>query len=235
MNRLPHGSRCAAVSCAPLRDVKQAVAAGASAQTAPTLLTEFVAAARAADSFDDALRSALSTLCSRIGVESAVLLEKTADQHIAEGLASVPSTSTEWTVPVDGFLVSRLTAYPMPLPFERDELAALSEWAAANRPDRLDEIRRSRQARRSDGGAAADARPRSWASCSWDRRAITVSSVPAEKQVLRSCADQFALMMENARLTDRVVGQEVLRRDLALAAEVQKRLLPSAPPVGRHR
>jgi sigma-B regulation protein RsbU (phosphoserine phosphatase) len=52
----------------------------------------------------------------------------------------------------------------------------------------------------------------------------------ADRQVLRSCADQFALMMENARLTDRVVGQEALRRDLALAAEVQKRLLPSAPP-----
>ena len=48
--------------------------------------------------------------------------------------------------------------------------------------------------------------------------------------MLRSCADQFALMMENARLTDRVVGQEVLRRDLALAVEVQKRLLPSGPP-----
>ena len=51
-----------------------------------------------------------------------------------------------------------------------------------------------------------------------------------ERQVLRNCADQFALMMENARLTDRVVGQEALRRDLALAAEVQKRLLPSGPP-----
>jgi len=43
-------------------------------QTAPTLLTEFVAAARAADSFDDALRSALATLCRRLGVESAALL-----------------------------------------------------------------------------------------------------------------------------------------------------------------
>src|SRR4029434_7437749 len=53
---------------------------------------------------------------------------------------------------------------------------------------------------------------------------------PADRQVLRSCADQFALMMENARLTARVVGQEALRRDLALAAEVQKRLLPSSPP-----
>jgi sigma-B regulation protein RsbU (phosphoserine phosphatase) len=37
-------------------------------------------------------------------------------------------------------------------------------------------------------------------------------------------------MIENGRLTSRVVEQEKLRRDLALAAEVQKRLLPDRPP-----
>ena len=51
-----------------------------------------------------------------------------------------------------------------------------------------------------------------------------------ERQVLRAAADQFALMIENARLTDRVVEQETLRRDIALASEVQRRLLPEAPP-----
>ena len=51
-----------------------------------------------------------------------------------------------------------------------------------------------------------------------------------EKQVLRVVADQFALMIENARLTDRVVEQEALRRDIALASDVQRRLLPDAPP-----
>ena len=51
-----------------------------------------------------------------------------------------------------------------------------------------------------------------------------------ERQVLRAGADQFALMIENARLTDRVVEQETLRRDIALASEVQRRLLPETPP-----
>src|SRR6185437_3981571 len=51
-----------------------------------------------------------------------------------------------------------------------------------------------------------------------------------QKRVLRSCAEQLALMIENARLTDRIVEQEKLRRDLALAAEVQKRLLPEKSP-----
>jgi sigma-B regulation protein RsbU (phosphoserine phosphatase) len=48
--------------------------------------------------------------------------------------------------------------------------------------------------------------------------------------VLRVVADQFALMIENARLTDRVVEQETLRRDIALASDVQRRLLPDVPP-----
>jgi sigma-B regulation protein RsbU (phosphoserine phosphatase) len=39
-------------------------------------------------------------------------------------------------------------------------------------------------------------------------------------------------MIENARLTDRVVEQEALRRDIALASDVQRRLLPDAPPRG---
>jgi sigma-B regulation protein RsbU (phosphoserine phosphatase) len=37
-------------------------------------------------------------------------------------------------------------------------------------------------------------------------------------------------MIENARLNDRAMEQEKLRRDLALAAEVQRRLLPLRPP-----
>jgi sigma-B regulation protein RsbU (phosphoserine phosphatase) len=47
---------------------------------------------------------------------------------------------------------------------------------------------------------------------------------------VRAGADQFALMIENARLTDRVVEQEALRRDIALASDVQRHLLPAAPP-----
>ena len=52
----------------------------------------------------------------------------------------------------------------------------------------------------------------------------------SEKHLLRSSADVFALMIENAHLTTRAVEQEKLRKDVALAAEVQRRLLPAAPP-----
>ena len=51
-----------------------------------------------------------------------------------------------------------------------------------------------------------------------------------EKQVLHHAADVLALMIENGRLNARALEQEKLRRDLALAAEVQRRLLPAVPP-----
>src|SRR5258708_37121199 len=40
-------------------------------------------------------------------------------------------------------------------------------------------------------------------------------------------------MLENTLVTARIVEEEKLRRDLALAAEVQKRLLPDRPPDAR--
>ncbi len=51
-----------------------------------------------------------------------------------------------------------------------------------------------------------------------------------DKEMLMSVASQLALVIENARLTERMVADERLRRELALASEVQKRLLPSQPP-----
>jgi phosphoserine phosphatase RsbU/P len=49
---------------------------------------------------------------------------------------------------------------------------------------------------------------------------------------LVSIAGQLALVIENARLTERMVAQERLRRELALAAQVQQRLLPACAPEG---
>lgn len=55
---------------------------------------------------------------------------------------------------------------------------------------------------------------------------------PADKEVLMSVAAQLGLVIENARLAERMVVEERLRRELALAAEVQRRLLPAQPPEG---
>ena len=54
----------------------------------------------------------------------------------------------------------------------------------------------------------------------------------ADRELLMSIAAQLALVIDNARLTERMVAQERMRRELALAAEVQQRLLPAKPPQG---
>src|SRR4030095_13487278 len=53
-----------------------------------------------------------------------------------------------------------------------------------------------------------------------------------DRELLMSISAQLALVIDNARLTERMVAQERMRRELALAAEVQQRLLPSSPPEG---
>jgi phosphoserine phosphatase RsbU/P len=54
----------------------------------------------------------------------------------------------------------------------------------------------------------------------------------ADRELLMSIAAQLALVIDNARLTERMVAQERMRRELALAAEVQQRLLPAQAPKG---
>ena len=233
-----------------VRNVREAVVGGddTGLEVSPAdVLTAFVDAARGADSYSGALRAVLASVCEELHVESAALLERR-DGARAEYRCLVAAGALDTAAPVvaaDGFLITRLRAYPLPLPFAPNELAALAEWAAAHRPERLDEIRALAAA---GVRLAVPLRTRSeilgvllLGERSFDSRALAQGrpqragfSAP-EKQVLRACADQFALMIENARLTDRVVEQETLRRDIALASDVQRRLLPDAPPQRRIR
>ena len=226
-----------------VRDIQQTGAGkdvGAEVSAAD-LLTAFVDAARGADSYASALRAVLASVCEQLQVESAALLARH-DGSPAEYRCLVATGALDAAAPVvtaDGFLITRLRAYPFALPFPPGELTALANWAAVHRPERLDEIRALAAAgvrlavplrtRSEILGVLLFGEPfDSPALAQGKRRRAGFSA--HEKQALRACADQFALMIENARLTGRVVEQETLRRDIALASEVQRRLLPDAPP-----
>jgi predicted permease len=216
-----------------VRDVRQAVGRDESgSDVSPVdMLTAFVDAARSADSYSGALRAVLTSVCNELRIESAVLLERRegaqADYRCLAAAGTLEAAAP--VVAADGFLIGRLRAYPLPLPFAPNELNAVAEWAAAHRPERLDEIRALAAA---GIQLAVPLRTRSeiLGVLLLGGRAQRAGFSAHEKQVLRACADQFALMIENARLTDRVVEQETLRRDIALASDVQRRLLPEAPP-----
>jgi predicted permease len=177
---------------------------------APPRLINFGDAARTADSFAQALESAIERLRKELGASSATLLRNVADYP---------------------FLMNRLKAYGYPLPVSQADMDTWLRWAQEEKPQHTVELERLRA---SGVRLAASLRTND------EIIGILLMGAPdgrdrytfAERETLRHAVQQLALMLENARLTDRVVEQEKLRRDLALAAEVQKRLLPEKPPVG---
>lgn len=193
-----------------------------------TLLSEFVQATRHAATFDDALRIALSTLRDKIGAASAMLLENASGLEY-ECVAAVPQEVACSSLPLNGFLSNRLRFYSLPLPFTAPDVATWTRWATENRPQLLPELYKIAETRAS---VAVPLRTKT------EILGLLLVGQPLarpaynslELRLLNTCAEQFALMLENARLTSRVVEQEKLRRDVALAAEVQKRLLPERSP-----
>jgi phosphoserine phosphatase RsbU/P len=214
-----------------IKKISHAVSRSGDAPTLSTgtLLSEFADAASRAASFTEAIQIDLATLCSRIGVESVILLEHVSGQEY-RCLAMAPNRgSSAISIPANGVLLNRLRFHAFPLPLTGGDFETWLRWAEEYRPQHLTEIR-TLQA--TGARTAVPLRTK--------REIIGVLLLgqllgreeysSAERQALRNCAEQFALMIENARLMDRVVEQEKLRRDLALAAEVQKRLLPEHPP-----
>jgi predicted permease len=186
------------------------------------LMAEFVDSSRHAESFRQAIQLALEALREAIGCQSAVLLEKSSGEVYR-------SLATGCTVPAAGLLIGRLRGYPYPLPLTPGDFETWGRWAAAEKPGHVAEIESLRSA------GAALAVP---LLAKNGIAGILLLGPPvgraeygaAEQRALRNCAGQFALMIENARLTDRMVEQERLNRDLQLAVEVQKRLFPDKPP-----
>ena len=192
------------------------------------LLTELVAAARGSSSFVEAFERALATLRDRLGAQSVVLLEQVSGEYRA--LVAIPEDAgPRRPLPARGFLASRLRFYSYPLPFTTGDLDSWLRWARDHYPEHAAEIQTLL-----DSGARMAVALRA----KGDILGLLLLGPPAsggqysagEKHLLRQCAEQLTLMIENARLTTRIVEQEKLRRDVALAAEVQRRLLPEHPP-----
>src|ERR1035437_9238624 len=178
-----------------------------------------------ATGFREAIRAALDALRANIGAESALLLEGASGEDY-RATASVPDQGWGvYSIPRNGLLLNRLRAYGAPLPITAGDLDTARRWSAESKPGHLTEI-----ATLESSGARLAVALRT----NKEVLGVLLLGPPAGREqysraaqrVLRGCADQFALLVENARLTDRVVAQEKVLRDLALAAEVQQRLLP---------
>ena len=179
------------------------------------LLSEFLAAGSQAGSFPEAIELSLARVREMAGADSAVLLEKRGDVFESASLR----------IPVAGLLAGRLRFFAFPLPLAQEDFDAWQRGTSGH-AEEIESLRAS--------GAAiavpllANREINGILLLGAHRGGVVYSH--SEKRLLRSCAAQFALMLANARLTDRMLEQEKLRRDVQLAIEVQKRLFPDQPP-----
>jgi putative ABC transport system permease protein len=202
-----------------LRETVRDMSAGEDVRLGP-LITEFAGAVRHAASFPEALQVALASLRERAGGPSIVLLEKSGADEYRYG---------QWSIPAHGLLLNRLRHYPNPMALTSGDFETWLRWAKLFRPEHTAELERLGE---NGTRMAVPLRTKNeivgvlLLGAPEGRESFTA----AEKHVLGSAAEIFALMIENGRLNDRALEQEKLRRDLALAGEVQRRLLPPEPP-----
>ena len=187
-----------------------------------TLTGDFIEASRRAGSFREALHAALESLRWNTGAEAAFLLENSSGEYRLT--AAVPEAEP-FAIPARGLLASRLPWHASPLAISAGDLEVWRRWAAASKPGHCGEIAALQAAGVRLAVSLRTAR---------DQAGILLLAAPAgregfdaaERRAVGGCAELVALMLENARLTGRVLDQEILRRDIVLAAEVQQRLLP---------
>jgi predicted permease len=215
------------------RGVEQALGVSLGFESSPAseaiVTSDLMEASRRAGSFSEVRHIALATVQEKLRAESVLLFEGLPGQPF-RCVAAIPETpASAGSIPANGFLLARLRSYGSPLSFSPADLNTSLRWAAEQKPDQAEEITTLANMRLT---LAAALRLRD------EVLGVLLVGPPtgreeysvAERGLLRRYAEQFSLMAENARLTERVVEQEKVRRDVALAAEVQQRLLPELPP-----
>jgi serine phosphatase RsbU (regulator of sigma subunit) len=194
------------------------------------LLAAIAETSRRAESFSEAIELGLATLCEQLGASSSYFFTRREnDQPFRLTTACPVADHAEHTLPAGSVLINRLLNYSSALPLPSDDLAALRKWAAEFAPDHIAEL---------DTLIALEARMAVPVLSKSEmigllllgERRGDLAYTAQDRMTLRSAAAQFALMLENSRLTDRIVEQERLRRELLMAAEVQKRLFPEKSP-----
>jgi putative ABC transport system permease protein len=194
------------------------------------LLTAIVDSSRRAESFALAIQSALSVLRQSVGAEFTVLLTAHVPGEAYRCVAAAPeSYRKDWSLPADALILGRLRYYSAALPISGADIDTWLRWAEEQAPQRVVEIQTLKEMGVALAAAVADKS---------ETVGLLLLGPPVnrppyssqERSVLRSVGAQLALLLENSRLTDRIVEQERLRRELLLATEVQKRLFPDKLP-----
>lgn len=194
------------------------------------LLAEIVEGSRHAESFPQALESALKIICEKMRCSAAYLFtRKSPDQPFRLAVSTPEDSRVDAELPPNALLLNRLRRYSSALPIATAEIQGIRSWAIEFAPQHLPEL---------DTLTKVDARLAAPLLSKDEMIGVLLLADPAgrasytseEGRAVRAAAAQLALMLENGRLTERIVEQERLRRELLLATEVQKRLFPEKAP-----
>jgi putative ABC transport system permease protein len=201
----------------------------ASAPVDATLLTEFIEASRRANSFSEVLRVSLQDLRAKLKAESALLLERVSPGEFRCVAAEPAIQPATFLIPERGFLLNRLRFYGSPMSFTAADLETTLRWAGAHKPQQVKEIELL-QAAGLRLAAPLRTKHELIGLLLFGEQTDGIPYGLGQKGLAAACAEQFALTVENGRLNERVLEQESVRRDIALATEVQRRLLPESSP-----
>ncbi|HEX8337530.1 MAG TPA: GAF domain-containing SpoIIE family protein phosphatase [Pyrinomonadaceae bacterium] len=144
--------------------------------------------------------------------------------------AAQESASTALRLAGEDFVVRRLRRLASPLAVDPH---SFDLWVRSAPPhSRASRAREAAVLRRLDARllVQVNARERLTGVLALGPRASGHAYTGEEKLLLLTVAGQLALVVENSRLLERMVEEERLRRELAMAAEVQQRLFPESPP-----
>ncbi|HEX8146859.1 MAG TPA: GAF domain-containing SpoIIE family protein phosphatase [Pyrinomonadaceae bacterium] len=195
---------------------------------------------RTAGGIDELYGSVARRIAESLGADDVSIFVR--EEVSGDYLCRISSTQAggEWAEPArevklarDAFVVKRLQSLSGPLVVESQEFDAWSRALAAAPPGRRAAREREREAlQRVRAHLLVQVRTRELmvGILSLGKRRGQFRYAAGDKEVLMSVAAQLALVIENSRLAERLVAEERLLRELALAAEVQRRLLPEHPP-----
>ncbi|MBV8859496.1 MAG: SpoIIE family protein phosphatase [Acidobacteria bacterium] len=246
----PHADALAAVLCVVLfvllhNFVTRRVVPLVARRYSPTpyderrILFDLGQEARTARGIDELYGSVARRIAESLGADDVSIFVR--EESGGDYLCRISSRAAgEWAEPArevklarDAFVVKRLRSLSGPLVVESAEFDAWSRALAAAAPERRAARASEREALQRVGAhllVQVRTRELMVGILSLGTRRGRFRYAAGDKEVLMSVAAQLALVIENSRLAERLVAEERLLRELALAAEVQRRLLPERPP-----
>ena len=208
---------------------------GSTAEDGTVFLTDLSQAARSVTSFSQFLESVAEKIRQHLGSECVSILihNDHSGQFVCAASSPMAGSDGRLSIEKDAFVVRRLQRLSTLLQVNERDFHAWEKTPAL-------EEGTERNARRHEAEVLRRLRARILLKITMKDELVGILAVgprgnhaaylEGDQGLLTAVASQLAFVIESARLLQRISEHELLERELTLAAEVQRRLLPEHPP-----